>query len=299
MRTRLLAATTAAATALTLAPFAAADPAPVTGVELNQPADQVIAVEAKFNLTSDQEIAMRELRKLRGDMWDRNVPFDGTTLRQAAANHGLTTKEQYVNAVQLDPGYQSIALQRAVEAAKKFEHVRPFNSTCYGNCGKEDSATINGKGPYGQVLSTRGDMAGAMQAWGYDEVAALYRLNGAWSADQRNLTGHLHSLINPRVTYVGFAAVTTTEGRASAGSVGFTPTGATSYPAGQRTEVLHRPADGNERPNTNARKLTADVAPAEPSKVETIVGIVLVILGLLAAIFSKVQPQLQKFRHLV
>ena len=44
MRTRLIAATTAAATALTLAPFAAADPAPVTGVELNQPADQVIAV---------------------------------------------------------------------------------------------------------------------------------------------------------------------------------------------------------------------------------------------------------------
>ena len=266
-------------------------------MELNQPADQVVAVEAKFNLTSDQEIAMRELRKLRGDMWDRNVPFDGISLRQAAANHGLTTKEQYVNAVQLDPGYQSIALQRAVEAAKKFEHVRPFNSTCYGNCGKEDSATINGKGPYGQVLNTRGDIASSMQAWGYDELNALYRLNGAWSADQRNLTGHLHSLINPRVTYVGFAAVTTSEGRASAGSVGFTPTGATSYPTGQRTEVLHRPADGNERPNTNARKFTADVAPAEPTTAETIIGIILVIFGILAAIFSKVQPQIQEFMN--
>ena len=104
MRTRLIAATTAAATALMLAPFAAADPAPVTGVELNQPADQVIAVEAKFNLTSDQQIAMRELRKLRGDMWDRNVPFNGTTLRQAAAKHGLTSRDAYVNAAQYDAG---------------------------------------------------------------------------------------------------------------------------------------------------------------------------------------------------
>ena len=93
-----------------LAPFAAADPAPVTGVELNQPADQVIAVEAKFNLTSDQEIAMRELRKLRGDMWDRNVPFDGTTLRQAAAKHGLTSRDAYVNAAQYDAGLSRIAL---------------------------------------------------------------------------------------------------------------------------------------------------------------------------------------------
>ena len=81
-------------------------------MELNQPADQVIAVEAKFNLTSDQEIAMRELRKLRGDMWDRNVPFDGTTLRQAAAKHGLTSRDAYVNAAQYDAGLSRIALQR-------------------------------------------------------------------------------------------------------------------------------------------------------------------------------------------
>ena len=266
-------------------------------MELNQPADQVIAVEARFNLTSDQETAMRELRKLRGDMWDRNVPFDGTTLRQAAAEQGLTSRQAYVDAVQLDPGYQAIALQRAVEAAKKFEHVRPYNSTCYGNCGKEDTATINGKGPYGQVLSTRGDIASSMQAWGFDELAALQRLNGAWSADQNNLTGHLHSLINPRVTYVGFAAVTTAEGTASAGSVGYTPTGVTSYPAGQRTEVLHRPANRGEKPSTTPKKLVFGGAgsSSSPREVLSIIATVLTVLSVLQTLYKFAEPQINQF----
>ena len=85
MRIRLYAAATAAATALVLAPAASADPAPVTGVELNQPADQVIALETKFNLTNDAETGISELRKLRGDMWDQHVPYDGKPLRTVAA----------------------------------------------------------------------------------------------------------------------------------------------------------------------------------------------------------------------
>ena len=92
-------------------------------MELNQPADQVIAVEARFNLTSDQEIAMRELRKLRADMWDRNVPFNGTTLRQAAAKHGLTTRDAYVGAAKYDAGLSRIALQRGAQAARNSERA--------------------------------------------------------------------------------------------------------------------------------------------------------------------------------
>lgn len=294
MRIRLYAAATAAATALVLAPAASADPAPVTGVELNQPADQVVAVEAKFNLTNDAEVGIRELRKLRGDMWDQNVPFDGQPLRTVAAEAGLTTRDQYVNAVQLDTGYNLIALQRAAEAAKQFSHTRPFNDQCKEQCGKEFSATIGGKGGWGANLHSAANMERAMQGWGYGEVAALKRLNGRWSDNQSSLTGHLHNFLKPSVTRVGFAGAVTAEGEASAAVVGHEVTNANSMPEGSQKTVLHRPANKNETPNTTPKKLVyAGIGDKSPADVRRIVGIVLTVLSILVAVVKIIEPQLR------
>ncbi len=296
---RTVAAGLATAVTLSLAPYAAADPAPFTRVELNQPANQVIAVEARFNLTSDQEIGVRELRKLRGAVWDQNVPFNGQPIRTVAAKQGLTTREAYVNAIVADQGYALISLQRAAEAAVKFKHDRPYNATCYGNCGKESTATVGGKGGYGQNLSGSASMSYAMQSWGTNEIPALKRLNGRWSDNQANLTGHLHNFINPSVTRVGFASVQTAEGQASAAAVGFTGTDVTSFPQGQRTEVLHRPANQGEAPNLLAKKLSVKAPVAAPqttgdSQATTIVGVILAILAILSAIYKFIEPMLKR-----
>lgn len=263
-------------------------------MELNQPADQVIALETKFNLTNDAETGISELRKLRGDMWDQNVPYDGKPLRTVAAEQGLDTREKYVNAVQLDTGYNLIALQRAVEAAKKFAHVRPFNATCTDNCGPEDTATIGGKGGWGANLHSTANMSRAMQGWGYGELADLKRLNGKWSDDKNSMTGHLHTFLNPTVTRVGFAGAVTAEGEASAAVVGYKPTDVESMPQGSQKVVLHRPADGNETPNITPKKLVfAGVGDKSPDDVRRTVGIVLTVLSILAAIVKFIEPYLR------
>ena len=110
-----MAATVAAAATLTLAPAALAETAPVTGVELGTSVQKSVAVNARFDFTEAYTVGLPQLKKLRGEMWDQNVPFNKTTLRAAAAAHGLTTKEAYVNAVQIDPDLTRIAVQRAAE----------------------------------------------------------------------------------------------------------------------------------------------------------------------------------------
>ena len=292
MRTRLIAATTAAATALTLAPFAAADPAPVTGVELNQPADQVIAVEARFNLTSDQETAMRELRKLRGDMWDRNVPFDGTTLRQAAAKQGLTSRQAYVDAAQYDAGLSRIALQRGAEAAEFFRHQRPYNSTCTTNCGAITTATYKGKAAPGENLHSVASMGKAMQDWGYGEVNALVRANGHFN----NGNGHLYNLLSPRMRYYGFASVVTAEGEASVTSTCGVGAGSEGI-AGEQNTVLHRPANRGEKPSTTPKKLVFGGAgsSSSPREVLSIIATVLTVLSVLQTLYKFAEPQINQF----
>ena len=292
MRTRLIAATTAAATALTLAPFAAADPAPVTGVELNQPADQVIAVEAKFNLTSDQETAMRELRKLRGDMWDRNVPFDGVPLRTAAAKQGLTSRQAYVDAAQYDAGLSRIALQRGAEAAKFFRHQRPYNSTCTNNCGDIKTATYKGKAAPGENLHSVGSMGKAMQDWGYGEVGALVRANGQFNSGN----GHLHNLIDPRMRAYGFASVVTAEGEASVTSTCGVGAGSDRIEGAQNT-VLHRPANGGEKPSTTPKKLVfgGGGSSSSPREILGIIATVLTVLSLLQTLYRFAEPQINQF----
>ena len=263
-------------------------------MELNQPADQVIAVEAKFNLTSDEAIAMRELRKLRGDMWDRNVPFNGVPLRQAAAEYGLTTRDAYVNAAQYDAGLSRIALQRGAEAAKFFRHQRPYNSTCTNNCGDIKTATYKGKAAPGENLHSTASMDKAMQGWGYGEVNDLVRANGHFN----NGNGHLHNLLDPRMRYYGFASVVTAEGEASVTSTCGVGAGNDGIEGAQNT-VLHRPASGREKPSTTPKKLVFGGAgsSSSPKEIVSIIGTVLTVLSLLQALYRLVQPQIQQFMN--
>lgn len=293
MRIRLFAATTAAATALALAPAASADPAPVTGVELNQPADQVIAVEAKFDLTADYDATATKIRELRGKMWDQNVPFlelrgpGNTRLRDVAAKNGLTTRQQYVDAMQYDNGLSRIALQRAAEASKLFDHKRQFNATCSSACGSTSTATFNGIGPSGENLHGASNTARAVGDWGMGEVAELKRANGEFNTKN----GHLYNLINPANRSYGIAGVVTAEGEASAAVFSLDGgAGGTRIDGEQRT-VLHRPANTGEKPNTTPKKLI--LGGASTSEIRRIISIVLTVLTIVTAVVNFIGPQLR------
>lgn len=288
---RLTATTVAAATAIALAPAASADPAPYTGVELNQPASQTVAVEARFNLTDDEEYAMAELRRLRGSMWDRNMPLDGKGLQQWVPN-----RSAYVDGISYDAGYALIALQRAVEEQHilgiGMDHQRPYNSTSYSRAGDVFTATINGRSGAENLHSTA-SIREAMRGWGIKEAPALRAANGSWNTSN----GHLHSLLNPANKYVGFASVFTLAGESSAAIVGTRPTGVAlrQDQKGSQKQVLYRPANGNEKPSADAQSL-GPLASSEmsPQQIYKIIAIILGVLSAGQAIWRFAQPYLPR-----
>ena len=296
MRFRSLAVAACAATALAVAPTASADPAPFTGVELNQPADQVVTFEANFDLTRDNEVALQKVRELRADMWDRNVPFNGETLQYAAKVNGLKTKEAYVNEVRIDHGYALIALQRALEEAGGIDHTRPYNGTCTNECGSPWTAKLDGAQSFGENVSSSGDISQAMRGWGQNEVDDLYDANG----ESNRENGHLHSMIDPKNRYFGVATVRTAEGDSAAMQVAHRKSGTTEFPEGARTEALARPAHTGETPSTKPVPLPKQqggqgtqgtVSVGEPSTAK-IIGIIFAIVGLLATVFNFAQQYL-------
>lgn len=261
-------------------------------MELNQPADQVIAVEAKFDLTSDHDATVAKIRELRGKMWDQNVPFlelrgaGNTRLRDVAANNGLTTRQQYVDAMQYDNGLSRIALQRAVEASRLFDHQRQANSTCTSNCGSTSTATFNGVSPAGENLHSASNVARAVDDWGMGEVAALKLAGG--EMNMRN--GHLYNLINPANRSFGIAGVVTAEGEASVAVFGSRGAGGTRID-GEQTTVLHRPANSGEKPSTTPKKLI--LGGASMSEIRRIISIVLTVLTIVSAVVKFIEPQLR------
>ncbi|MDO5032563.1 CAP domain-containing protein [Corynebacterium sp.] len=251
MRSRLFAVFTAAA--LAMAPLqASADPAPVTGVEINHPLSQAVAVKATFDF-NDGRVGFDAARQLRGEMWDINPLWNGQRLREAASSHGLNTKQKYMDALIYDAGLSKIAVQRAVEASKKFEHARTANNYCQlgapSACRAEATATINGRGGWGNNLAAGyGSMrATVLDGWGHGELAALNAANGRFNG----ANGHLYQLLNPDNRYMGFGFVSvpgSTYGTAAASTFANGPTTVTSAPAGRQTVYLYRAAEGAERP---------------------------------------------------
>lgn len=299
-RTRTLAATLAATTALVLAPAASADRAPGTGVELNQPADQVVAVEAKFDWGKDQREGMEALRELRGRVWDQNVPFRDdrypgvTTIRDAAAAEGFHSREAYVNGVENDYGYSMVALQRSIEEQHFYgigmDHTRPYNSTCYGNCGNAFTATILGRSPSAENIHSVADISVAMRGWGVKELPALQLARGEWNTSN----GHVHSLINPANRYVGFAAAFTRTGESSVAILGTEFSGGACNKLDRpQIEVLYRPANGRETPSMDPQTLGAiGSSDVSPQYVLKIVTTILSVISALGFVYNNVKPYL-------
>ncbi|GAB3072746.1 hypothetical protein [Corynebacterium aquatimens] len=286
-RTSLIAATTAAAMTLSMAPAAHAAKEPTTGVELNHPLTQTIGHRAMFDY-ADGEQGFQAMRDLRASMWDKNPPFKlrwirpggnrledfGPRLQDVARAFGYNTKEKYVNAVKYDHGLSIIAVQRSVEASAKWGHERPYNNTCTlpaKQCADEHSATINGVGAMQNIYRIRGGSQSmrniVLNNWGgTKEYDSLVRHNGNWYAggkDDQN--GHLFQLLNPVNTYMGFGvAQVDGTGTYAANSLNDKPTGVKSYPRGLQSKTIYRAAMPHERP-TGIIKEQPKPAPSNPS----------------------------------
>lgn len=287
------------ATALTLVPQQAAnaEPAPVTGVELGTTVSNSVAVNARFDFNDAEAIGLPALRKLRAQMWDINPPYvpygskeTGTRLQDVARKHGLSTKEAYVNALQIDPDLTRIAVQRAAE--------QPVGSLTHD---RAVPAVVNGKRTGGEVLALGRNLRDAiLQGWGYGELSALQSANGVWNF--RN--GHLHNLLNPADKSYGFGHVNVyADGKFydyTAGISSSKPASGAALPAGKQELNLYRPARSGETP-TGEQPFSAPAKPSpgntgnantsgsSASDVQTIISIISAVITLISVLTGLAQ----------
>jgi len=294
MRHRLLTAAVAASLALSLSPVvASADPAPLTGVELNTTAANSVAVDATFDYGAAREDGLPALQQLRGEMWDINPYFNltgtaGTThLRDIAALYGLDTKEKYVNAVSIDEGLTRIAIQRAAETGTVIDHSRPDGTSA-------DTATFNGQSHFSENIGAGTDLREAVhRLWGHGELKGLNNAGGSFYGG-----GHLHMLLDPRYHYFGFGEVTipgTEYGTYTVAKASPDAFGGTVLETGIQRAWLYRPAKPGENPTGIKQGTPGPVkqvpgdAPGPASSSEdlnNIIGIVFGILSLLGVVAS-------------
>lgn len=179
-----------------------AAPDPATGVELNVPLNRTVTLDVISNQGADVQQALYDIR---GEMWDKNVPFEGTTLREAASKAGYANKDAYVKAARVDSNMSFIAVQRAAETLiwPSLAHKRPTNDSCkISECSSVWTATRNGEQSWGENLSSSANLRHSiMQLWGRGEESALRAAKG--HPNDRN--GHLWLMINPKYTAYGAA----------------------------------------------------------------------------------------------
>lgn len=179
-----------------------AAPDPATGVELNVPLNRTVTLDVISNQGADVQQALYDIR---GDMWDKNVPFEGTTLREAASKAGYANKDAYVKAARVDSNMSFIAVQRAAETLvwPSLAHKRPTNDSCeISDCSSIWTAKRNGEQSWGENLSSSANLRHSiMQLWGRGEESALRAAKG--QPNDRN--GHLWLMINPKYTAYGAA----------------------------------------------------------------------------------------------
>lgn len=294
-----------ASTALTLslvpAAPAFADPAPETGVETNVASSNWVAVPAEFNYADAQNSALPALKQLRGEMWDSNVPYNGSTLQAVAKSKGLNTRDAYVNAVKIDRDANSIALQRAAEQLpNSLSHSRPVRDA---DCQKQSvavckdafSATVNGKRVKGENLAMSPVRDGmplsdaVSKSWGHGELAALKAAKGEWNTDN----GHLHNLLNPDNKLFGFAGINSYSKKGKWQSFAANVVVSGTHVAENRPDKLvetnlYRAAVKGETPTgvVEYEKPSQSGLGATAQKVLSVLGIVLGIAGVLAAIYG-------------
>ncbi len=167
----------------------------ITGVDLGMNSNSMIT--SKF-YTLDQQSAkdaLEDIKTIRSEMWDDNVKFNGTTIRQAACSEGLETKSEYVNAVKWNSALERIAIQRGVETAQhgQIAHKR-VNSESVFTAVYEDTIYNAESLAWGASISHS-----VLELWGRNEKAALNSSNGYVNSNN----GHLHTLLNPKLKFYG------------------------------------------------------------------------------------------------
>ena len=188
-----------------IAPSAAASSRLDTGVQLGSGSVGTRAVV--LDQPSVHSEAMATVRQLRLDMWAKNPPLlsvdgsTGGTVQSYAQAQGYTSAEAYANALVWDQDMERISVQRLVECLEmgKIEHSRP-NGESY-NTAKVGDVT---NGTF-EILAATTDQSATISSgigiWAaeYDKLVAA---GGAWNHE----TGHLHTLLNPTITNIAFAA---------------------------------------------------------------------------------------------
>lgn len=182
---------TGAALAVLAAPVQAlAAPSQTLGVEMGN--GTVVTRTVNVNTAADRETALNYLKKVRADMWDRNMPLDGKGLQQLEPD-----KAAYVNRLQWSGDLERIAYQRAFEQydARGLSHTRPDGSSSW-------TATVDGRQSWGENLCGDSTLTGCLRALTYGEERGLRAAKGDFSGG-----GHLYNVLNPASDYVGAAFI--------------------------------------------------------------------------------------------
>ena len=238
------------------APEASAVPSPTTQVETSAEAHDLVAVPARFGLSHAQQEALAALKKVRTEMWEKNVVYRaypgmnfpaGSTLQDVARSFGITTLEQYLD-VTVDGDLTWISMQRATEYAAFEGHVRPnntkFSTAARGDVIPDSESLAKATFPFTLAYIIE-------NVWGRaDEQKALIAHGGSFSLE----SSHLVNLLFPGHTVYGFAGLelgdpslkhrfvyaSHTSPRASSTLVSLPPKGTTRW--------MYRPALPTETP---------------------------------------------------
>ncbi|WP_159717100.1 CAP domain-containing protein [Actinomyces marmotae] len=188
-----------------IAPSAAASSRLDTGVHLGS--GSVGTRTVVLDQPSVRAEALAAVRQLRLDMWAKNPPLlsvdgsTGGTVQSYAQEQGYASAEAYADALVWDQDMERVSVQRLVECLEmgRIEHSRP-NGESYSTAHIGD--VTNGTF---EILAATTDQSATISTgigiWAseYDKLVAA---GGAWNHE----TGHLHTLLNPTITSIGFAA---------------------------------------------------------------------------------------------
>ena len=157
------------------------------------------------------------IKEIRSDIWDENVYYASspedvgkTGIREIAKRFGYNTKSEYVNAIKWNSELEKYAIQRAYE---NFLTDGSFYRTD-GEDPEEAAIKIFGEDSREYNLWFRGDLTGqrAIYMWTVDKYEVLDNkseydllLELKWDLSEDNK--HLHNILHPLVTQVGFAKV--------------------------------------------------------------------------------------------
>lgn len=159
---------------------------------------------------------IQQVRDLRAQMWDSNVPYQsfqhrGSTIQEVATSAGYT-RDTYINALVWDGGMEDEAMTRAAEQYARMGHTRP-NGAEPGSPVRTDIA-----GDRGENLLQGDTPLNAIAWWStknlpgknFSELDDLIANKGMFSY----YNGHLYALLNPDFKSFGMAAVTNANGAA-------------------------------------------------------------------------------------